>query len=57
MKEIKTYIQPFMLQKVITALRLINIQGISITEIKEAEKAMFMTHDLSMKIKERYTIA
>ncbi len=57
MKEIKAYIQPFMLQKVLTALRLINIQGISITEIKGAEGAMFMTRDLSMKIKKRYKIA
>jgi nitrogen regulatory protein P-II 1 len=38
MKEIKAYIQPFMLQKVITALRRINIQGMSITEIKGAGK-------------------
>jgi nitrogen regulatory protein PII len=38
MKEIKAYIQPFMLQKVITALRHIHIQGISVTEIKGAGK-------------------
>jgi nitrogen regulatory protein PII len=57
MKEIKAYIQPFMLQKIITVLRRINIQGMSITEIKGAEGAMFMTHDVSMKIKERYKIA
>ncbi len=38
MKEIKAYIQPFMLQKVITALRHIHIQGMSVTEIKGAGK-------------------
>jgi nitrogen regulatory protein PII len=34
MKKIKAYIQPFILQKVITALRRINIQEMSVTEIK-----------------------
>ena len=38
MKEIKAYIQPFMLQRVITALRRINVQGMSVTEIKGAGK-------------------
>ena len=34
MKEIKAYIQPFMLQKVTDALHKIHIRGMSVTEIK-----------------------
>jgi len=38
MKEIKAYIQPFMLQKVTDALHSIHIHGMSITEIKGCGK-------------------
>jgi nitrogen regulatory protein P-II 1 len=34
MKEIKAYIQPFMLQKVTDALHKIHVRGISISELK-----------------------
>lgn len=60
MKEIKAYIQPFMLQKVINALRDINIQGMSVTEIKGAGKEKDESHphyimdsivDLTPKVK------
>ncbi len=34
MKEIKAYIQPFMLQKVVSALRSIHIHGMSVIEAK-----------------------
>jgi nitrogen regulatory protein P-II 1 len=34
MKEIKAYIQPFMLQKVTDALREIHVHGVSVSELK-----------------------
>ncbi len=34
MKEIKAYIQPFMLQKVTDALRKIHVHGMSVSELK-----------------------
>ena len=34
MKEVKAYIQPFMLQKVTDALREIHVRGISVSELK-----------------------
>ncbi len=34
MKEIKAYIQPFMLQKVIDALHKIHVHGMSVSELK-----------------------
>lgn len=60
MKEINAYIQPFMLQKVINALRNSNIQGMPVTEIKGAGKDKDESHphyimnsivDLTPKVK------